>query len=276
VRLLTLVGLSLALFVTSAPTAEGAKSWSSRRAAAVDYAQARHGAVRFAFVDNGGNLRGYRAWRVAPSASLLKAMLLVSYLRRADVRVRALTDSERALLGPMIRRSDNYTAGVVLGRVGARRLNALARRVPMRHFRLRSPWGLSEVTAGDQARFFYRIDRYVPLRHRRYARRLLSSIVASQRWGIPPERPAGWRIFFKGGWGSGTGRVTHQSALLERGEQRISIAVLTEWNPSHAYGTRTIRGVAARLLETPLPPPPAGPAEPAVGLGRLRAAGLLP
>jgi hypothetical protein len=79
--------------------------------------------------------------------------------------------------------------------------------------------------------------------------------VRSQRWGIPPKVPSGWRVFFKGGWGSGTGRVTHQSALLQDGRLRISIAVLTEWNPSHAYGTRTIRGIAARLLRTPLPLP---------------------
>ena len=60
--------------------------------------------------------------------------------------------------------------------------------------------------------------------------------------------PDRYRIFFKGGWGSGTGRVTHQVALLERGETRISLAILTEFNPSHRYGTATIRGVAAHLL----------------------------
>jgi hypothetical protein len=31
--------------------------------------------------------------------------------------------------------------------------------------------------------------------------------------------------------------------------------VLTRWNPSHSYGTRTIQGVAARLLARPLPVP---------------------
>jgi hypothetical protein len=37
-------------------------------------------------------------------------------------------------------------------------------------------------------------------------------------------------------------------AFLEQGETRISLAILTEHNPSHRYGTATIRGVAARLL----------------------------
>jgi hypothetical protein len=61
-------------------------------------------------------------------------------------------------------------------------------------------------------------------------------------------KPEGWRIYFKGGWGSGTGRVTHQVALLRKGDVRISLAVLTQFNPSQAYGERTIRGVARRLL----------------------------
>jgi hypothetical protein len=86
--------------------------------------------------------------------------------------------------------------------------------------------------------------------------RLLARIVPSQRWGIPPVVPDGWRIHFKGGWGSGTGRVTHQSALLLRGGERIALSILTQWNPSRAYGTATIRGIAKRLLRAPLPPAP--------------------
>jgi hypothetical protein len=245
---------------TLAGTAPAAQAlpwgWWAREQAAVRYLEQREGSVSFAFVDHAGRLHGFRLWRVAPAASLLKPMLLVAYLNKRSVRARALSDEERSLLGPMIRWSDNFAAGVILGRVGEWRLDRLARRADMVHFRLRSPWGQSEVTAGDQARFFFRIDRYVPARHRPYARRLLRTIVPSQRWGIPPEVPVGWKIFFKGGWSSGTGRVTHQSALLRDGPTRMAISVLTEWNPRHSYGTRTIRGIADRLLRTPFPPPP--------------------
>ena len=249
--LVLVVGLAAAAATATA----GTSGWWERRQAAVRYVEGRQGVVSFAFVTPQGKLRGYRKWRPAPSASVLKAMLLVAYLNRASVRRRALTDSDRSLLAPMIRWSDNATATRVLGIVGQRKLDRLADRANMRHFRLRSPWGLSEITAGDQARFFYRIDRYVPRRHRRYASWLLAHVVRSQRWGIPPEVPSGWRIFFKGGWGTGTGRVTHQSALLRDGRRRIAIAVLTEWNSSHGHGARTIRGIAARLLRTPLPLP---------------------
>ena len=56
----------------------------------------------------------------------------------------------------------------------------------MRKFTPSSVWGNSQITAADQVRFFIKIDKLVPPAHRRYARKLLSSIVGPQRWGIPP------------------------------------------------------------------------------------------
>ena len=82
----------------------------------------------------------------------------------------------------------------------------------------------------------------------RNAMRLLRTIVRSQRWGIARVRPDGWRLYFKGGWGSGTGRVDHQVALLAKGEERVAVAITTTGNGSHAAGKRTLRGVARRLL----------------------------
>jgi hypothetical protein len=235
--------------VALAVPAAAATTWPDRVADATAYAESRAGSVSFTVTDEAGRLRGYRGRRVVPSASVLKAMLLVAYLNRASVRNRELRDADRLLLGPMIRRSDNDTASRVLGLVGAAGVYRVASRAGMEHFVLHLPiWGHSEIIARDQARFFRRIDGHVPARHRGYARFLLAHVIPSQRWGIPPVVPDGYRIFFKGGWGSGTGRVTHQVALLEKGETRISIAILTEFNPSHQYGTATIRGVAARLL----------------------------
>jgi hypothetical protein len=109
-------------------------------------------------------------------------------------------------------------------------------------------WGHSRITAEDQARFFLRIDRLVPPRHRRYARYLLASVVPRQRWGIARVAPTGWQLYFKGGWGSGTGLVDHQVALLRNGDERVSVAILTEGNASHTDGKLTLRGLARRLV----------------------------
>ena len=85
-------------------------------------------------------------------------------------------------------------------------------------------------------------------RHRHTVFRLLGSIVPSQRWGVGRVRPHGWALYFKGGWGSGTGWVDHQVALLRRGHERVALAILTHLDGSHAYGKATLKGLARRLL----------------------------
>ena len=199
-------------------------------------------------------MHGYRLRMRAPSASLLKAMALVAYLNLPSVR-----DRRSARPRPRPARPDDPA---LRQRYRGRRAadGRLEPAVPARRtgrlldFSFAWPiWGNSTTSARDQARFFYRIDRLVPRRHRGYALGVLANIVPSQRWGIPPARPPGWSIHFKGGWGSGTGLVAHQSALLRRDGRRLALSVLTRWNPSHRYGTTTIQGVAARLLARPLP-----------------------
>ncbi len=227
--------------------APAAHAWKPRIRQAASYAATRAGGISFGVRTDRG-LRGVGVRRTVPSASVLKPMLLVAYLRRPQVRRRALTARERALLGPMIRRSDSTDASIVCSIVCGGGVQRLARRVGMHRFRVASPWGLSSIDVADQTRFFLHIDRYLPRRHRRYALRLLGSIVPSQRWGIARVRPRGWALYFKGGWGSGTGWADHQVALLRRGARRLSVAILITSSPSHAYGKETLRGVAARLL----------------------------
>jgi beta-lactamase class A len=156
------LAVSLVLSASSARAADP-PTWGSRMAAATRYAQERAGLVSFAVVDESGRLHGYRAHAVAPSASVLKAMLLVAYLRKGDVRGRSLRSWERDLLRPMIRRSDNTAASAVLRLVGSDGVYRLAHAAGMASFRLVLPyWGHSEITAREQARFFRRIDSYVP------------------------------------------------------------------------------------------------------------------
>jgi hypothetical protein len=230
------------------PVPGAAQAWTPHVRQAREYAQHRHGTISFA-VRTETAAYGWRARRTYPSASVLKAMLLVAYLDQRSVRDRPLKPSEKRLLDPMIRRSDNAAASAIFVKVGPRRLSALAERSGMRRFRAVGPvWGLSRIDAEDQARFFLQIDERIPARHRAYAMGLLAHITPSQRWGVARVAPPGWRLFFKGGWGSGSGLVDHQVALLTKGEERISLAILTYGDGSHAYGKETLRGVAKRLL----------------------------
>ena len=216
-------------------------------AAANRWADQRLGSVSFA-VRTDRRLWGRDVTRAVPAVSVLKVMLLVAYLRRDEVRARALRPADRALLAPMVRWSDSVAASRVRDIVGNAGLARLARRAGMRHFQAAPIWGNSIVDAADQSRFLLHLERLVPHRHRRTALRLLGSIVPSQRWGIARVRPPGWALYFKSGWGSGSGAADHQVALLRRGGRRLSVAIMTTSNPSHAYAKETERGVAARLL----------------------------
>src|SRR5690242_11373291 len=112
----------LAALATSAVLAAGghAPGWQPGVLAAEAFARTRRGAVAFAVRTECGAW-GRRQDRTAPSASVLKAMLLVAYLQRD------------------------------------------ARRWGMRRFGVDpQPWGMSRITAGDQARFWLHLDRRLP------------------------------------------------------------------------------------------------------------------
>jgi hypothetical protein len=239
---------AVALILGATGSANAATSWEPHVREAIAYVKHRQGVVRFA-VRTDDHLWGYKRTEGAHSASVVKALLLVAYLDDPRVRARTLTKRDHALIDPMIRRSDNAAATKVLNYVGAQRVRAIANRVGMHRFRLNpTVWGGSRIDASDQTRFFLHYEDHVVPRHRATALHLLSSIVPEQRWGIGRVRPRGWKLYFKGGWGSGTGLVDHQVALLVRGTERVSVAVLTTGNPSHEYGKQTLRGVFVRLL----------------------------
>jgi hypothetical protein len=175
-RCVSLVKHTLAIYATLAFLFSGVASgagWQPGVGAARAYAEGRLGTVSFA-VRTERRLYGVAVRRTVPTASVLKAMLLVAYLRRPALRERRLRRADRALLRPMVRWSDNATASRVRDIVGNGGLVRLARRARLRSF----------VPAG----------------------------------------------------------------LLRRGRRRVSVAILTTGNPSHAYAKRTLGGAAARLL----------------------------
>lgn len=250
---MTTKALALTLAVTAvlgaaSPLTAGER-WRPRVGLARDYAESRAGSTSFAIKDGRDRFFGYRVKRVVPAASVFKAMILAAYVRRGSVRDRALSDEEKSRLSAMIRRSDNDSATILLDRMGHGPVWRLARAAHMRRFKLVRPWGLSHINAADQVRFFYRFNRYVPDRHQGYARWLLSHIVPSQHWGITDVPLDGWKRFFKSGWATGTGQVSHQVTWIKKKNRgRVAIAVMTEDSPSHSYSTQTLKGVMNRLL----------------------------
>jgi beta-lactamase class A len=219
--------------------------------AAKHWAEDRAGHVGFAFYDDCRRTVGWHEGEAFASASVVKAMMLVAYLRKGNVPHRDLRRSEKRVLRPMIEKSDNDAANEIYVAVGAEGLNALARDARLKHFHTEPVWGATTLTPATQARFFAHIERYIPTRHQRYAMRLLANVVPRQRWGLPPVQPRGWRIYFKGGWAQSStegGWRINQVATLRTRRRDIGVAVMTRQNPSKKYGTETIEGVGKRLL----------------------------
>ncbi len=243
---------ALAVLASASAWAEASEqgSWPTRAAVreAREYVAARDARVSFALLDTRGHAYGLDPDDVYISASVVKAMLLVAYLR--TIAPRPPNAAERRLLRPMIVHSSNRAATSLFARLGSLALLALAERARMRAFAVASSWPSARISAADQVRFFARLDRYVPRASRAYARRLLSSIVVRQRWGFSRyAAAAGFRTFFKGGWRrTPTGYLVHEVARFERGDERVALAVLSDGNPSYAYGAATLRGVARRLF----------------------------
>ena len=152
--------------------------------AARKFAAHRHGAVSFAVVDSHGRERGgLPPLRQPPVGQRGEG----DAARRLPARAppRAAVAPARRLLAPMIRVSDNDAARrstLSSATPGCVRSGTPAR---MRH--LTTGHGLFDtgITAADQARLFFRLDRLLPRRHRAYARRCWRRVVPEQRWGVP-------------------------------------------------------------------------------------------
>jgi len=220
-------------------------------ARAAHYLGSRAGRLAFAVLDTEDRISGVNIhWRFV-SASVVKAMLLVAYLRRLHDRGQHYVDGySNSFLYPMINVSDNNAATQCWSIVGDSGLYAVAHAAHMTDFSIVGIWANAQISAADQAKFFFEMDSIIPHEFVSYARRLLSTIAAYESWGIPAiARARGYQVFFKGGWRpTNLGQLVHQVGRLEGHHQLFSIAVMTDGDPSMGYGIDTIQGVTASLL----------------------------
>jgi beta-lactamase class A len=219
------------------------------------YARRRGGMVSFAVIDTKGRMRTREGGRLYVSASVVKAMLLVAELRRLAEQGLPLDALTEDLLEAMIAWSDNDAADSIYTRVGDPGLLAVAKAARMRRFTVAGYWGNAQVTAADLAHFFSRVRRLLPRPHRRAGLRMLASVVPGQRWGLPRAAArAGWTVHFKGGWReTESGELVHQAGWLRNGKREITIAVMTDAQPSRLYAIHTVRGIADRLVSAGAP-----------------------
>jgi hypothetical protein len=213
------------------------------------FAAGRAGVVSFAVVDSRGRRHGLGGDRRYITASVVKAMVLAAELRRLAREGLELDAKTDAALRAMITYSDNGAADTIYSRVGDRGLLEIAHSAGMTRFTVDGHWANGQITATDMARLFADLDRALPSRFREFGLGLLGSVIPQQSWGIPAGAGGRWAVRFKGGWRStDLGQLVHQVAELRDGGRTVAIAVLTDGQPTHAYGIETVRGIAGRLV----------------------------
>jgi hypothetical protein len=215
------------------------------------YLSQRVGRTALAVVDSAGRLSGVNVHRTFVTGSVVKAMLLVAYLRRLNgLGQRDVDAYSRSFLYPMIHVSDNSAATQTWSIVGDSGLYAVARAAGMTDFSISGIWARAQISAADQSRFFFEMDSLIPRQFVGYARFLLSTIAGYESWGIPAvARPLGYDVFFKAGWRPTVlGQLVHQIARLEGHGHTFSLAVMTDGDPTMGYGIDTIQGATRTLL----------------------------
>jgi hypothetical protein len=220
-------------------------------ARAEQYLQSRGGHTALAVVDSEGRLSGYNLNDQFITGSVVKAMLLVAYLRMLDARGQHYVDSySNSILYPMINVSDNNAATECWDIVGDSGMYAVAKAAGMTNFYISGIWANALITSSDQARFFFEMDSLIPKEFVGYANNLFSTIAAYESWGIPAiARPLGYTVYFKGGWRPSPDiYLVHQIARLVGHGQTFAMAVMTDGDADMQYGIDSIQGTTQALL----------------------------
>lgn len=185
------------------------------------------------------------------SASTVKATILGALLRFALDQHRYLTKGEAALARAMITRSDNSAASALWAKLGHPFLQHFLNLAGMRQTILGPGryWGLTQITAHDEMlllRVLLTAGKVLDARSRAYELGLMAHVTASQRWGTPAGAPRSITVHVKNGWlpRAAHGWRVHSLGAFTWTKGWYSIVVLTEDNPTMAYGITTIESIA--------------------------------
>jgi Beta-lactamase enzyme family len=225
---------------------------SARIAAAL---QGRSSTVGLAVSDPAAGLScAFQASRHFDSASVVKATILAALLR---ARGGGLTDDEQHEATLMITESDNDAASDLWSDVGPTALERFLRLAGMTQTvpGADGHWGLTQVTARDQLRLLHLLttpNGVLTRAERSQELALMANVDPEQRWGISAGVPSGMTVEIKNGWlpratlGWRINSIGCVSGKTPSGSRQpgYCLAVLTDDNPTMAYGVQAVSGIA--------------------------------
>jgi len=207
-------------------------------------------------VDDPG--RGLQCWLNSSahfdSASVVKVTILSALLRKAHEQHRYLTGTEAFLADEMITQSDNYAASALWDDVGRYDLQHFLNLARMTQTYLGPGpyWGLTQITAYNEVLLLRLLANQNPVldtSSRDYVLDLMARVIPAQRWGVPAGAPTTLTVHVKNGWLpllTHGWRINSIGTFTGRGGG-YSIVVLTQDNPTMAYGIGTIEAIARAI-----------------------------
>ncbi|HTB48526.1 MAG TPA: hypothetical protein VK712_00400, partial [Verrucomicrobiae bacterium] len=214
--------------------------------------------VGFALYDSTGNQLGkYNETSQNYGASITKSMLLVAYLKQ--VGSGSISSEAKSELTNMIENSDNASADWVYAHLnnGSSDVKAVASAAGMSgfHFDTSDPvyvLGQSQITADDFAKFFSKIDTYMPSSQKDFGMNLLASLSSADQNGLLQAGLPGI-VYSKEGWkpessGLGAPYVVNQAAQFASGGTTYGVAVTVGGTSDQSSGEAIVKNVVSALI----------------------------
>ncbi|MGO8982570.1 MAG: serine hydrolase [Streptosporangiaceae bacterium] len=198
------------------------------------------------------------------TASIVKVQIMATALSEAQAAGGHLPAAEAMLMPSMIENSDNQSATTLLADVGgAGALARFDRSVGMDHTTPSAlalipgtswpGWGLTTTTARDEVTLVSQFAYPGPALSgaaRDYGLSLMEHVETDQAWGVSAGAPAGSTIALKNGWlplGPSDWQINSIGWIDGHGRNYV-LAVLTDGNPTQAYGIATIEHIARAVF----------------------------
>ena len=251
---------ALGLVVAPAAQAAGVDTRAALTAALDRYMATRAGVAGLAVRDNRDGSNFFWRPRTQQSHSAIKVLILVTTLKVAQDRGRALTSTQKALASRMIRYSDNTATNALMTQVGAARCQRVADQLGMTRtvvlggtvYRSSTWWGHSTTTTRDLLRLMNAVvpGTYLSPGRRAYVRDLMSRVTSTQTWGLGDGLPDDVHVELKNGWGprSDGYRLNGVGHVSGRGRS-YQMSFLSRTPNGYSYGQTTVNRLSRIVFD---------------------------
>ena len=196
----------------------------------------------------------FRPGVIEHTASTLKVDILATLLERAQSEGRGLTPTEQSLAVPMIEDSLDSAADILWEELGPGAVGDLERQAGMTSTVPATDgiWGTTTTSALDRVdmvKLLAEPNGVLSDPSRAYVLNLMEHITPSQDWGATGGVPPGVTVALKNGFAVINGWQINTEGWVDGDGRNYLIGVLTNGNPSEAYGIDTVDAISSIIWQ---------------------------